>query len=552
MRRFSLLLAIVVGVSAVALDAFAQESTKFLFHNGQGMTGWEEFTLRKTDTGYEIDGQTVMHKTVQPDETEQKGKHQSVKPKEVEQTGKHHTVLNKDWTLATYHSETPTPSGPVTFDVNTTESGVNMKVTWAAGQTREAGIAHTPKSFILENFVPSHMYAALKANAGGGNFDAIVPSSLTHFAASLTKVGTGEGTLAGKSLKLVKYTLTGGGPEIQVWTDEASGDLMRTSVPSVDVEYVREGFKMTSEEAAAKVAAPAGVVESDVEFKSAGLKFPATLTMPAKTVGKVAVVVFVHGSGVHDRDETIGPNKPFRDLAWGLAQQGIASLRYDKRAFLYPKSAGLSLDTQVIADAAAALQFAGTLKGVDAKRVFLLGHSLGASLAPYIVERVPAKGIIMMASPARGLNEVIKDQVREMMKAQGKSDEEIAKAVAEQDKIGQDVLAGKATEADMRGQVPLPLFKDMLSRDPAGELQKVNVPVLVLQGSKDAHVFQTDFDVLKEIAAKKPNSEAKLFPNLSHLFMPVEGPPEVNDAFKPGHLAPEVIETIAEWVKKVQ
>ncbi|MHB1422402.1 MAG: alpha/beta hydrolase [Gemmataceae bacterium] len=57
---------------------------------------------------------------------------------------------------------------------------------------------------------------------------------------------------------------------------------------------------------------------------------PATLTLP-KGEGPFAAVVLVHGSGPHDRDETIGPNKPFRDLAWGLASQGIAVLRYEKR-----------------------------------------------------------------------------------------------------------------------------------------------------------------------------------------------------------------------------
>jgi uncharacterized protein len=396
------------------------------------------------------------------------------------------------------------------------------------------------------------MFAAMKANAAPGTFDAIVPSGMTHFEAKVTKVGRAEGTLAGKPLKLIKYAIAGGGPELDVWTDEASGDLMRMYVPSQDVEYVRDGFVLAAEAPAAKVVPPAGVVEREVEFTSAGLKFAATLTLPEKSATKPPILVFVHGSGAHDRDETIAQNKPFRDLAWGLAQQGIASLRYDKRAFLYPNKAGISLDTQVIADAAAALQYAGSLQDVDTKRVFLLGHSLGASLAPYIVERVPARGMIMMASPARSLNEVIKDQVRGILKAQGKSDEEIAKAIAEQDKIGNDVLAGKATEADMRGQVPLPLFKDMLSRDPAGELKKVNIPVLILQGGKDSQVFPSDYEALKEIAATKPGSEAKLFPDLSHLFMPVQGEPNVNDAFQPGHVAPQVIETIAAWVKKVQ
>ena len=55
-----------------------------------------------------------------------------------------------------------------------------------------------------------------------------------------------------------------------------------------------------------------------------------TLSMPAGD-GPFPAVVLVHGSGPNDRDETIGPNKPFKDLAWGLASQGIAVLRYDKR-----------------------------------------------------------------------------------------------------------------------------------------------------------------------------------------------------------------------------
>jgi uncharacterized protein len=530
MRRYLLLLAIIAAVST----SFAQETTtKFLIRNAQRMSGAEEFTLRKTESGYEINGQTVIHQG------------------DKEQTTKHQTVLAKDWTLVSYHSETPSPAGAVVFDARTDDKSIIVKVTWPGGN-KEVGIARTPRSFILENFVPSHMFAAMKANAGPGTFDAIVPSVMNHFEAKVAKVGSAEGTLAGKPVKLIKYTIAGGGPELDVWTEEASGDLMRMYVPSQDVEYLRDGFSLPAEAPAAKAVPPGGVVEREVEFTSAGLKFPATLTLPDKSATKPPVLVFVHGSGAHDRDETIAQNKPFRDLAWGLAQQGIASLRYDKRAFLYPNKAGISLDTQVLADAAAALQYAGTLQGVDTKRVFLLGHSLGASLAPYIVERVPARGIIMMASPARSLNEVIKDQVRTILKSQGKSDEEIAKAVAEQDRIGKDVLAGKATEADMRGQVPLPLFKDMLSRDPAGELKKVNVPVLILQGGKDAQVFPSDFEALKEIVATKPSSEAKLFPDLSHLFMPVESEPNVNDAFKPGHVAPQVIETIAAWVKKVQ
>lgn len=543
MRRFLLLFAIVL----VGMSAFAQEKTKFLMRAGERMTGSEEFTVRKTAAGYEIDGETVIKQRV-PVEAPNASKEEL-----REQHATHHTVLNKDWTLAWYKNTTEAPAGAFVYEAKTSEKSVTLTITWPGG-TRERSFPVTGKTFILENFVPSQMEAALRANTSEGTFTAVVPTNMDHFEAKVAKVGSAEGTRAGKSVKVTKFTVTGGGPLIEVWTEDASGDLMRLYVPSQDVEYLREGFKLasTTETAKPKISPPAGVVEREVQFTSAGLDFPATLTMPEKTSGKVPVLVFVHGSGAHDRDETIGENKPFRDLAWGLAQQGVASLRYDKRAYLYAERAGISLDTQVIADAAAAVQFAGTLEGVDGKRVLLLGHSLGASLAPYIAERVPVHGLVMMASPARGLNEVIKDQIRLMLKQQGKSDEEIANVLAKQDKVAQDVLAGKATQGEVGSQVPLPLFKDMLSRDPAGELKKVNVPVLVLEGSKDAQVFASDFNELKEIVKDRPGSEAKMFPGLNHLFMPTESGPDVYDAFKPGHVAPEVMETIAAWVKMVE
>ena len=74
--------------------------------------------------------------------------------------------------------------------------------------------------------------------------------------------------------------------------------------------------------------------EKDVVVGTGEWQLPGTLTLP-KGNGPFAAVVLVHGSGPNDRDETIGPNKPFKDLAWGLASQGIAVLRYDKRTKVY-------------------------------------------------------------------------------------------------------------------------------------------------------------------------------------------------------------------------
>jgi hypothetical protein len=77
-------------------------------------------------------------------------------------------------------------------------------------------------------------------------------------------------------------------------------------------------------------AVPDRFTEKEVVVGTGAWALPGTLTVPAGP-GPFPALVLVHGSGPHDRDETIGPNKPFRDLAWGLASQGIAVLRYEKR-----------------------------------------------------------------------------------------------------------------------------------------------------------------------------------------------------------------------------
>src|SRR5581483_16663 len=141
---------------------------------------------------------------------------------------------------------------------------------------------------------------------------------------------------------------------------------------------------------------------------------PGTLSMPAGDVA--AAVVLVHGSGPNDRDETIGPNKPFRDLAWGLAERGIAVLRYDKRTRVYPgKMAGnptMTVREETTADAALAVALLRHHDRIDPKNVFVLGHSLGGTLAPRIAADDPLlAGVIIMAGSTRPLLDVAREQL---------------------------------------------------------------------------------------------------------------------------------------------
>ncbi|MFM7149351.1 MAG: alpha/beta fold hydrolase, partial [Gemmataceae bacterium] len=148
--------------------------------------------------------------------------------------------------------------------------------------------------------------------------------------------------------------------------------------------------------------------------KNSEWPLPASITLPMG-MGPFPGVVLVHGSGPQDRDETYGPNKPFRDLAWGLASRGVAVLRYEKRTREHARKLGdgekITLKEEVIDDALAALQMFREHPLIQPGKVFLLGHSLGAMTGPRIALKDGyLGGLILLAGNSRPLEELIAEQ----------------------------------------------------------------------------------------------------------------------------------------------
>lgn len=140
-----------------------------------------------------------------------------------------------------------------------------------------------------------------------------------------------------------------------------------------------------------------------------------TLTLPDRK-GPFPAVVLVSGSGANDQDETVGPNKPFLDIALGLAARGIASVRYDKRTRDYPSSIDPRTFTstpEYVPDALAAIALLRREPAIDPRRIFVLGHSEGGTYAPLIARRAPnLAGVILLAAGAESIGSAIDRQVR--------------------------------------------------------------------------------------------------------------------------------------------
>ncbi len=299
--------------------------------------------------------------------------------------------------------------------------------------------------------------------------------------------------------------------------------------------------------------------EENVTFGEAPFVLPGVLCLP-KGDGRTPAAVLVHGSGPNDRDETIGPNKPFRDLAHGLCSAGVAVLRYDKRtkvhAGLVLKDAkNLTLETETSEDAKRAVGFLRGHRRVEPGRVYVIGHSQGAMAAPGIARDLPElAGIVLLAGNARPLEELILEQGTFLSKLDGvvSADEKAAldKIAAGVKKVRDPKLTPETPSEELPLGMPAPFWIHLKGYDPVVVARNLKLPILILQGGRDYQVtLAGDFARWKQELGALPNVRLQAFPELNHLFMKGDGTPGPSEYMKPGHVAAEVVEAILAFLR---
>ena len=316
-------------------------------------------------------------------------------------------------------------------------------------------------------------------------------------------------------------------------------------------------------------------VESEVTFKGVGgLVINGTLSMPAKSARPAPAVLLLSGSGPTDRNGNQPPalvTDLLKQVADRLSQEGIASLRFDKRATRgyaasWPKDVTAQNDffawDMFVGDAKAALLFLRAQHNIDARHIFIAGHSEGSMIAGQIGHDLNGKpaapaGLILMGAPGRTLDIVIREQVAANLAGSGLSVE------ARKPYMDYVDLAINRLKAD--GSIPPnppqglgPLFppsaaklmRSYFTNDPAVTAAGYGGPVLIVQGEKDIQVSaKSDTPLLAAALKARQKGATEIFvaPGASHNLKVVAD--EKKEPRFAGPVVPSALDTIVAWLK---
>jgi alpha-beta hydrolase superfamily lysophospholipase len=315
------------------------------------------------------------------------------------------------------------------------------------------------------------------------------------------------------------------------------------------------------------VTTPDGVVEEQVTV-DAGSGYPLDGLLALPNGGARIALVLVHGSGPSDKDETIGANKPFRDIAYALAEKGIAVLRYDKRTFAY--GAEIAADADVLArltvydetiyDAVAAVK----LMKERFEKVYVLGHSMGGGLLAEIgANGADCDGYIVMAGTPRKLYEMSAEQnllYADELEASGNAaDAGQIRAFVQSEMTKAAQLAGLSDDDALKAEnsvftMSAWYLRSFESIDTLGLHLRDGKPIMVMQGGRDRQVTENDLALWQSGLSAHPAAKFKLYPTLNHLMGEYKGE-EVpfaeivtREYAQPTPVSADVTNDISEWI----
>jgi dienelactone hydrolase len=363
----------------------------------------------------------------------------------------------------------------------------------------------------------------------------------------------GEPTTEDRDPGLVRVTVRVGGER---------GEL--SVVMSLDPVGVLHGLRLVPADVDAAwtpppYAAIPRLTERQVAVGAGSLRVEGTLTAPRRLLGwrKEPAVVLLGGGGPVDRDGSTGPNKPMKDLAWGLATLGIASIRFDKVTYVHGEQVAtrpeFTMTDEYVPYAIAAVRLLREQTGVDGTRVYVLGHSMGGKAAPRVAAAEPSvAGLVIMAGDASPMHGAAVRVTRYLAHLNpGPAAEEAVRTAARQASLVDSLdPSGASPSRDLPLGLSAAYWLDQRDYDPVAAAASIDRRMLIVQGGRDYQVTVDD-DLARWRAGLEHRSDVtiRVYPDDDHLFFSGTGPSTPDSYYQPQHVDGAVIRQTAEWIR---
>lgn len=232
------------------------------------------------------------------------------------------------------------------------------------------------------------------------------------------------------------------------------------------------------------------------------------------------LIIMIAGSGPTDRYGNTKPsaiNNSLKFLAEGLAKKGVACFSYDKRIFAQIRNNTLNESEMrfedMVHDATSVLKFFERTKKYSS--IYILGHSEGSTIG-ILAAQNGADGFISVAGPGRNASEILIEQISKNAPILLDDTKRILEALVKDEDPGSiNPLLASLFRPSVQ-----PYLKSWMKYDPAEEISKLNIPILIVQGDKDVQVSDVDAENLHSSAK---GSKLHFIKNMNHVLKIIEG-----------------------------
>ncbi|WP_232685966.1 alpha/beta hydrolase family protein [Halobacterium zhouii] len=305
---------------------------------------------------------------------------------------------------------------------------------------------------------------------------------------------------------------------------------------------------------------PEAFAERDVTVDADDVELDGVLTVPDGD-GPFPGVLLVHGAGIHDPDGTAGQSKILRDFAHGLASDGIASLRYEKRLREHEvDDTEFTLDRIVTDDAVAALDELASADEVDPESVFVAGHSQGGMAAPRIADRRGGiAGVVNLDGRADStLDPDDLGFMRYEFELDGDLDDEQEAQLEDDRETARRIDQGDFDDGDTLWGRPGTWHRSVRDYDPSGTASGLECPVFVANTRRADEELQPELDAWLRSNSEQwrtadlpAGSRVERYDGLDHYFQPGYAPATPLSLYFGGNVAEYVVDDVAEWIHDV-